>query len=64
MQLLLKMRLLIFCAPSFTWPIERMETGWSIESRKFDKIALYDGVKKTIEDAIAQLKIEEKHDQK
>lgn len=63
-QLLSKMRSLIFCAPSFTRPIERMEAGWSVESRKLDEIALYDGVKKAMEDAIAQLEIEEEHDQK
>lgn len=63
-QLLSKMRSLIFCAPSFTRPIERMEAGWSVESRKFDEIALHDGVKKAMEDAIAQLEIEEEHDQK
>lgn len=63
-QLLLKMRLLIFCAPSFVRPFERMKAGWKVESRKLDEIALYDGVKKAMEDAIAQLETEEEHDQK
>lgn len=58
------MRSLIFCAPSFTLPIERIEASWSVKSRKLDKIALYNGVKKAMEDAIVQLEIEEEHDQK
>lgn len=63
-QLLLKMRSLIFCEPSFVRPFETIKVGWKVESRKLDKIALYDDVKKAIEDAIAQLEIEEEHDQK
>lgn len=64
MQLLSKMRLLIFCTLSFILPIERIEAGWSVKSKKLDKITLYDSVKKAMEDAIAQLKIEKEHDQK
>lgn len=62
-QLLLKMRLLIFCAPNFVRPFQRMKVGWKVESRKLDEIALYDGVRKGMVDAIAQLEIEEEHDQ-
>ena len=32
-----------------------MKVGWKAESRKLDEIALYDGVRKAMEDAIAQL---------
>lgn len=58
------MRSLIFCTPSFIRPFKRMKVGEKVESRKLDEIALYDGVKKAMEDAIAQLEIEEEHDQK
>lgn len=49
------MRLLIFCVPSFVWPIQRMKVGWNVKSRRLDEITLYDGIRKAIEDAIAQL---------
>lgn len=64
MQLLLKIRFLIFCAPNFIWPFERIKIGWKVKSRKLDKIILYDGIKKTIINAIAQVEIKEEHNQK
>ena len=61
-QLLSKIQLLIFCAPSFILPFERIDAKWKVESRKLDKITFYNNVKNAIKNAITQLEIEKKQD--
>ena len=64
MQLFKKMQMLISYGPRLVLPSERMQEGWVVKTRKIDETALYDGVGKAMEDAIAQLETDKEHGQK